>query len=484
MYQSIQFVIPEILCEGGAIGMDKRGLTYHFAHWAKSLKSSDIPNNVQTTAHRAMLDTLAVTLAGAAHSDIENLAETWPAYGGGCKLATGGVGSAETAALINGAAAHFWDFDDTSYTGIMHGSAVVFPTVVALAQELGSTEEEARIAFIIGSEIAYTLADICTHQHYFNGWWSTTTFSLVGATAAAARLFGCSIDQTAQAIGLAAAGAGGGKSVFGTQAKPFLVGETAQRAITFARFIASGLTGPASAFDGKTGFLHLLNNDVAHLNEADTLGQRWRLTDPGLLVKRYPVCSAAHAAIDEIVRLTFKAGLTSNDIDVIQMEIPKLVRISLIHDTPKTPSEAQFSLPFVAACAIRFGAVRLSDLNLDFLHSPEQQSLMQKVKTNVAEDLSTDEMRKRFPESARAEIILNDGSIRSGFCGEAYGMPAHPLSDADFLEKFRNCLYFAGCSEFTENILAQDVLCLAASLYDREAEHPTMHAISRGGTCI
>ena len=114
--------------------MDTRGLAHHFAHWAKDLKSSDIPNDVQTNARRAMLDTLAVTLTGAAHLDIKNLAKTWPTYGGDSGLATGGSGTAETAALINGAAAHFWDFDDTSYTGIMHGSAVVFPTVVALAQ--------------------------------------------------------------------------------------------------------------------------------------------------------------------------------------------------------------------------------------------------------------------------------------------------------------------------------------------------------------
>lgn len=464
--------------------MDSRGLAYHFADWANGLKSSDIPNGVQTTAHRAMLDTLAVTLTGAAHSDIKNLAETWPAYGGDCGLATGGLGSAETAALINGSAAHFWDFDDTSYTGIMHGSAVVFPTVVALAQELGSTEEEARIAFIIGSEITYVLADICTHQHYFNGWWSTVTFGLVGATAAAARLFGCSIDQTAQAIGLAAAGAGGGKSVFGTHAKPFLVGEAAQRAITFARFITSGLTGPTSAFEEETGFLHLLNNDVAHSNEAETLGQRWRLTDPGLLVKRYPVCSAAHAAIDEIARLTFEAGFTQDDIDAIHMEIPKLVRISLVHDTPQTPSEAQFSLPFVAACAVRYGAVRLSDLNLEFLHSSEQQSLMRKVRIRVAEDLSTDDMRKRFPESARVEIILNDGSKRSGFCGEAYGMPARPLSDVDFLGKFRDCLDFAGCPEVAKDIMGQEVLHLTTNLYGRAAGYPSVHAVSRGGACI
>lgn len=464
--------------------MDKRGLEYHFAHWATDLKLSDIPTDVQIAAHRAMLDTLAVTLAGAAHSDVKGLVKTWPVHDGNSMLAAGGVTSTETAALLNGTAAHFWDFDDTSYTGIMHGSAVIFPTIVALAQELGSTEDEVLTAFVIGSEIAYTLADVCTHQHYFAGWWSTTTLGLIGAAAAAARLFGCSIDQTAQAIGLAAASAAGGKSVFGTQAKPFLVGEAAQRAITFARFIASGLTGPVSSFDGETGFSHLLNNDVANMNEADTLGQRWRLIDPGLLVKRYPVCSAAHAAIDEVARLTFDAGIAPDDIDAIHIEIPTLVRISLVHDTPKTLSEAQFSLPFTVACAVRYGAVHLSDLNLDFLYSSEQQSMMGKVHINVAEDLSTDEMRKQYPESARVKIILNDGSKRTGFCREAYGMPGHPLSEADFLKKFRDCLNFAGYQELTEDLLGRDVLGLVANLYGGDTKHPAVNSVPSGGVHI
>lgn len=457
--------------------MDPRGLAYHFAHWANGLTLFAIPDKVRETAHRAMLDTLAVTLAGGASEEINKLARIWPTTGGGCGLATGGVGSAETAALINGSAAHFWDFDDTSYTGIMHGSAVVFPAVIALAQELGASEEEALVAFVIGSEITYVLADICTHQHYFNGWWSTATLGLIGATAAAARLFGCNEDQIAQAIGLAAAGAGGGKSVFGTHAKPFLVGETAQRAVTFARFINGGLTGPSTSFHGDTGFLHLLNNDVEKVKEAETLGQRWRLTDPGLLVKRYPVCSAAHAAIDEIAHHTFEAGLAPDDIASINIDIPKLVRISLVHDRPQTPSEAQFSLPFVAACAILHGAVRLADLNVETLQSTKIQDLMKKVRITEAEDLSTDDMLKRYPESARVRVVLKNSVERKGFCGEAYGMPKRPLSDSDFIGKVRDCITFAHGAANIQGIMDKGILELSTGLYGKKPHDQNMRPI-------
>jgi 2-methylcitrate dehydratase PrpD len=456
-------------------------MTYHFARWARGLAPSDVPDVVHAIAHRAMLDTLGVTIAGGAHPDIKRLAEIWPAPRGVCGLVTGGTTSAETAALINGSAAHFWDFDDTSYTGIMHGSAIVYPVVIALAQETDASEEEARTAFIIGSEIAYVLADICTQRHYFHGWWSTVTFGLVGAAAAAARLLGCSEENMAQAIGLAAAAAGGGKSVFGTHAKPFLAGEAGQRAVSFARFTAGNLIGPTSSFHGETGFLHLLNGDVEQLDEGETLGVRWRLANPGLLVKRNPVCSAAQAAIEEVARLTFETGLSIGNIDTIFLEVPNLVRISLVHDTPVTPSEAQFSLPFAVACAVRFGAVRLEDLDHSSLQSTEMASLMERVQISVAKDLSTEDMCKRYPESARVRIVLNDASEREGFCGEAYGMPGRPLSDADFLHKFHECLTFAARNADVQDITGENLLHLTADLFGQSAEDPTIHTLSRRG---
>ncbi len=150
----------------------------------------------------------------------------------GCLFVTGGgCAGIQAAALVNGTAAHVWDFDDTSYTGIMHGSAVVFPAVLAVAQDRHVDDAALLTAFVAGSEIAYTLADIVGHGHYFQGWWSTGTFGLVGATAGVARLLGLSTGQTAHALAMAAAGAGGGRVVMGTDAKPFLVGETARRAV-------------------------------------------------------------------------------------------------------------------------------------------------------------------------------------------------------------------------------------------------------------
>lgn len=391
-----------------------------------------------------MLDTLGVMAAGGVHPMVQVLARGLHGSEGPCSVLCRGTGNAETATLVNGMAAHVWDFDDTSYTGIMHGSAVVFPVVLALAEERGLGEEELTAAFIAGSEITYTLADICTHSHYFKGWWSTTTIGLVGATAAAARLLGLSTNQMTHAIGLAAAAASGGKVVFGTDGKPFLVGETARRAIGFARAAAIGLTGPTEAFEDSRGFFALVNEGAAALSEADTLGKRWRLTEPGLLFKTSPVCSAAHAAIELMARLMNEANISVDEIVSIKAEVPELVQISLVCPRPETIQQAQFSLPYSLACAALHGRVRLADLVQVEISTAKKTALMEKVTTVVAEDLSTDEMRARYPESARLGLALVDGRVVEGFCGDAYGMPKRPLTDKDLTRKFTDCFDFAG----------------------------------------
>ena len=432
-----------------------------------------IPVEVVTAARRAMRDTIGVTAAANAHPMLPVLRDLYNESAGPCS-AIGCVSglAAGDAALINGAAAHAWDFDDTSYTGIMHGSAVVFPAALAAAEETGASEAEMLTAFVAGSEVTYTLADICSHAHYFKGWWSTVTFGLTGATAAAAKLYGLSAEQTANALGLAAAASGGGKAVFGTDGKAFLVGETARRAIDFAKAAKAGLSGPTRAFEDERGFLALLNGGEAKLEELENLGSRWRLTDPGLLFKTSPVCSAAHAAIEAAGEALKASDAKIADVEAIQLEVPELVRISLVYDRPETPQQAQFSLPYAVACGLLHGRVRLEDLAPAEIASAQKQALMDRISIDVSAELSSDEMRARYPESARLCLCLKDGRRIEQICGEASGMPNRPLSDAQLDEKFISCLSYGGLEVQTGSDKQENLKTLARRIvgYKRAGE--------------
>lgn len=434
-----------------------------FAKWAIGLDYENIPDQTIHISRRAIFDTIGVMAAAQAHPMTKTLRTASPHHTGSCSV----VGSSdllcmETAALVNGAAAHVWDFDDTSYTGVMHGSAVVLPCVLALTQHLQKSEEEMIAAFAAGSEVTYTLAQICSHSHYFDGWWSTITQGLIGATAAAAKLLDLTVEQASHAIGLAAASSGGGKCLFGSDGKPLMVGETARRAINFAQLAAAGLTGPLNAFEDSRGYFSLLNKGKADLSELSTLGQIWRLCEPGLLFKTSPVCSAAHAAIDQTATLARQLEAEPDQIKAIKLEIPELVRISLVYDNPVSPQEAQFSLPYAVCCAVLYGKVRLEDLSDQELTDPVKAQLRQKISIATSARLSSDEMRAKYPESASVRIEMTDGRIAEDFCGEAYGMPNRPLSDASLIEKFRDCLTVAGIQAPADIRLSDNLIDLAS----------------------
>ncbi|MEM1079394.1 MAG: MmgE/PrpD family protein [Pseudomonadota bacterium] len=413
-----------------------------FARFACS--ESLLPEPVIHAAYRAMLDTLGAMIAGGAHSATRRVAAAQPCHPGQATLTTGGSADAEAAAVINGMAAHVWDMDDTSYTGIMHGSAVLLPAILAMAQERGSRADEICRAFVVGSEIAYTLAELCTHAHYFHGWWSTVTFGLTGTVAAAGVLLALDEDQMTAALGMAAAASGGGKAVFGTDAKPLLVGQAARQAISLARMAKAGLTGPEQGFEDPRGYLALLNGDTVNRAALGTLGQRWRLVTPGLLFKTNPVCSAAHAAIDQMQGLMRRLEAEPTEITEIRAEVPELVDISLVYPDPQTPQQAQFSLPYAMACVARHGRVRFADLSPEALTDPETRRVMAKVTVTRAADLSTPEMRKKFPESARLTVKLTSGAEASGFCGSARGMPDNPQTDTELITKFEAACAYAG----------------------------------------
>ncbi|WP_162200123.1 MmgE/PrpD family protein [Kiloniella spongiae] len=441
--------------------MDSQLLARQFAVWGKELSLNDVPKVVNRCARRAVLDTIGVIAAGSVHAKVRLLAECVALAKGNCSTATQHQTDAIAAATINGMAGHVWDYDDTSYTGITHSSVITLSATLAVAQEINASDEDALLAFIIGSEISYVLGDICSHNHFMQGWWATGSCALIGAVASVCRLYDMDEEQTANAIGTAAVTAGIQRAISGTDAKPYLCGNVAAQAINLARVAKAGLTGPQDAFEQKNGFFALLNNGHSLFSQVESLGDRWRLETPGLLFKTSPVCSAAHAMIEITAKLLEESDKTADDIVSVEAEVPTLVHASLVFIYPENAQQAQFSLPYCFACAAEHGRVRLKDLQLAEIQSDRKRALMERVTIRVAEDLSSSPMREKYPESTRLTILFAGGKTTSGFCGEAFGMPNRPLTDKDLIKKFNDCLTFAGCSLKTPDLCTFEIIKMA-----------------------
>ncbi len=432
------------------------------ADFVCELDLGNIPAAVVDEAKRCVLDTVGVIVTGQktqlARTAAEHSKQTYRA-GSSHILGTGITLQPMGAALVNATAGHAYDFDDTSYTGIMHASIAVLPAALALAEQHGVGGKKLLEAFIAGVEVEYAIAEWCTTHLYYKGWWTSGVYGPLGAAAAAARILGLDKPATANALSIALCNTSGMKVSFGSDAKPLGIGMAACAGIESALLAAAGLTGPNNVFEGKNGFLSLFNDDQ-HSTDTDLqLSKRWRLTDPGILFKSFPVCSAAQAGAELAAKLIERHQLKSSEIVDVTCEVPPLVGISLVYNNPKSIREAQFSMPYAIGCILAYGDLKLDHLTAAVLAEAKLQQQMQKVTMHVREQLKIDDsVDQSCPEWAGVTITTSSHEQFSDFLGRPTGMPGNPISTQALVGKFRDCLMHGGKGTGLANSIADELL--------------------------
>lgn len=411
------------------------------AEWMATVSYDAVPCAVRKIAQGCLIDTVGVAVAGSQTPTAQHARSL--------VVATAAVGTSQiighpervaapAAALANGCAAHALDFDDNSYAGVVHGSAVIVPAALAVAQACGSSGRRLLEAVIVAAEIQFAVGIAATNWFYEKGWWSTGVLGPIGAAAAAAHLFGLTVDETANALGLAIAGTGGMKASFGTDAKSLMVGRAAEAGVIAAMLARFGATGPLDAFEHRAGFAQLFTAGTFNADLLGLPGTTWRLLAPGIDVKRIPVCLSSHAAVDAAADLVQQRAIPVERIRRIVCDVPPVVVANLIFDRPRTRQEAQFSMPFAVAASLQLGGLKLDHLANAAWSIPEVDALMQKVEMRTSERW-TRERCARAPEGAEVLIVLDDGSCYEQLRAYPRGAASDPLSAEELDAKFLDC---------------------------------------------
>ena len=92
-----------------------------------------------------------------------------------------------------------------------------------------------------------------------------------------------------------------------------------------------------------------------------------RLRSAGIFFKQFPVCSAAHAAAQLMQTLIGTHALKAADVVEVTCDVTPTVAISLVHNRPTSPQEAQFSMPFALGAILAYGDLGIASLNAQFL---------------------------------------------------------------------------------------------------------------------
>ncbi len=203
-----------------------------------------------------------------------------------------------------------------------------------------------------------------------------------------------------------------------------------------------------------------LFNENQHATDTGLqLACKWRLTDPGILFKSFPVCSAAQAGAELVAKLIERHQLESAEIVKVACEVPPLVGISLVYHDPKSIREAQFSMQFAVGCILACGDIKLEYLTEDVLAGTELQQQMQKVTMQVPRYLEVDDtVQQRCPEGAGVTITTGSGEQFSDFLDRPTGMPGNPISTRALVGKFEDCLRHGGKSPDLAISMAAELL--------------------------
>src|SRR5215831_5994031 len=120
-------------------------LTEKFARLIVNSAYRDLPLRAVERAKECILDCVGVAIAGSAEPVRGPLQHYLNAIGGPEQATVIGLGrrtSMTNAALVNGVFGHVLDYDDTNQIFIGHGSVVVVPAILALAEQLGASGKD------------------------------------------------------------------------------------------------------------------------------------------------------------------------------------------------------------------------------------------------------------------------------------------------------------------------------------------------------
>jgi 2-methylcitrate dehydratase PrpD len=449
-------------------------LTYNTAKWAAELEYDQLPQEIVQAAKYCFLDTVGVALAGSQAQPVLKVMEYVEGNSGSGKCSIWGTDTkttAELAALRNGTACHALDFDETNYSSIGHQAAVIVPGLLALSQEHEYHGRDLLTAFVAGYEIMGKLGSAVNPSTYLKGWWTTSLLGLVGTVVACSRLLRVDHEQMVMAMGMGASFSSGLRSNFGTMAKPFGVGKTAMDGVILSRLAKIGLTTAPDHLNSDSLFLSLISDHIS-ADSFKNLGKPYELENPGVAFKRYPSCSATHAAVDAILSLVNEYSFGEDDVVSIRCEIPPLVDTCLIYTNPDNVEHARFSLEACVALALCEGRLDNSTFTAQKIVDPGLRMVMKRVQRNIRDDFNSGQnIESPQPkEAARLIVHLTDNRKLEKTVLFAKGNSENPLSGAELEAKFngltRGSLSKEESAIFRQKVLSLESLQEASTLCD------------------
>ncbi|HZV60370.1 MAG TPA: MmgE/PrpD family protein [Candidatus Eremiobacteraceae bacterium] len=420
-------------------------LTRELAHFCHVLGPESLDGQIIERGKYLLLDYLGVAIRGSlseSSQPVYRMLEHGNMAGPCSVIGTGLLTSPVCAALANGTASHSTELDDIHQGGSIHLGVVIFSTAIALSEVLPRiSTDQFFCAVIAGYEVAARLAmAVQPKYHYEAGFHPTSTCGVFGAAVTAAKLLRLSEEQMLSAFGIAGSMSAGSLEFLadGAWTKRLHPGLAAQNGIQAAKLAAEGFRGPSTILEGRDGFLSSYSRRSKPELITKNLGKDFEILHTS--VKPHACCRYMQSPIDAILFLATQHDIRFEQIARVEVAVleagwPLVCEPRTRKYAPTSIVDAQFSMPFGAAIALRFRDAGLEQFTNENFRAADIQSLMSKVV--MIKDVR---IEKNFPAEwpSNAKIVLEDGTIYEKFIRHPKGDPENPLSWEELASKFRS----------------------------------------------
>jgi 2-methylcitrate dehydratase PrpD len=363
----------------------------------------DMPEAVHRRAKLVLLDTIGVTLAGAARPEVMGLSERLLAGAGrGATILAAGLPQADirTVALLNGIAARSVELCE-GVRGLQPAPHIL-PGVLAIAEQRGLGGRAMLGAFVLGYEAAGRLNRSYTQRivSHPNG-----QLSLLGAAAAGARLHGLDGAGVSLAMRIATSmlmTASYTNTVLGGTTLNLPAGLGAVAATLAPEMAAAGYAAQDDAIEEAPGFQ--VSGDSASAALADDLGRRWEILEN--YFRFYACCNPIHAALDSLAETLAVLKPKPEDVALIDVQTFGFAS-GMRNAAPANYFASKYSLPHAAAVLIARGGLNFADIDDSALTDPVIVALWPLVR--IAEDPAMTARSTPTLRPARVTLTLKDG---------------------------------------------------------------------------
>ncbi len=424
--------------------------TQTLSEYVENLKYSALPEKVITRAKLILLSTMGAVFAAKGAPTAEKSCQmALEANGGeGGPATVWGYGkkmSAINAAFAMGAMSDALDWEDCSCTG--HPSAGVIPGAWIAAEEKHHSGKDLIAAIVAGYEVyqRIALAVQPSDLQWEDRGWGPASWQIFTALIPACKLYGLDARRTNQAIGMACESSTLPTS-FSVRTmsdfKHYEYGYRARDGFLIAKSVEKGIHNNMDGLDDPTCYTGTICGNggnfsvVEDKNQAieDAADLTWLTRNLGTeylildtLLKPWPADIWSQSSIELVRRLMAEHGIQPDDVAEIVVDPMTADHMHVPANGYASSVQAQFSLPYAIAAAVREPMPGARWYSGAFMQDPEIIAFAQRIKAGPCapnSDLENFKLfRNRSFPAQKVDILLKNGVQVSG---QMDCPPGHP----------------------------------------------------------